>query len=324
MRIVDFHLHLPLSMAGGDVHRALNLLLGEMDDAGVDVAVAIAIEASPEVVRRNVTPEKLRNAIQPLLYDWRALGHPSLYNAMVRPREALEDHLRLVERHLARSEDVARAAAASGGRVLAVASYCRLNSIEEYIERLERIASMGPLIGVKIYPTFHFLRPDDPSLEPLYDYMESRGLILIVHTGCDPGIWELPALCTKASPRYLEPVARRHRDLIIVAAHMGSYSYLFPGIYFADAIRLARGNDNVYLDTSATTLHQVRIALNKLGPEKLLYGSDYPYFEGLHMKDIVEAYLAFRVSESVKERILHLNAEEILSRIGVKLALPRG
>lgn len=325
MEIIDFHLHLPLKDAKGDERRALEILLSEMDGSGVVTAVAIAIEASPIIIRNNVDPELLRRAVEPLLYDWRALTHPSLYAVMTSPHKALEDHLKLVEKHLAPSESVVRAAALSKGRVLAVASYCRLNGVDEYIARLERLRGGGPLIGVKIYPTFHFIRPDDPSLEPLYDYMESRDMILIVHTGCDPGIWELPALCSKASPRYVEDVARKHKDLPIVVAHMGSYSYLFPGIYFMDALKLARQYGNVYLDTSATTLHQVRIALNRLGPDKLLYGSDYPYFEGLGMRDIVEAYLDFKVPEGVKERILFLNAYELLSSIGVKpTPLPGG
>jgi predicted TIM-barrel fold metal-dependent hydrolase len=322
VEIIDFHLHLPLKDAGGDEKRALEILMREMDESNVAVAVAIAIEASPIVIRGHVNPELLRRAVEPLLYDWKALTHPSLYAVMTSPRKALEDHLKLVEKHLAPSESVVRAAALSNGRVLAVASYCMLNDIDEFIARLERLRSKGPLVGVKIYPTFHIIKPDDPSLEPLYDYMESKDLILIVHTGCDPGIWELPALCTKASPRYVEGVARRHRDLPIVVAHMGSYSYLFPGIYFADALKVAKQHDNVYLDTSATTLHQVKIAINRLGPDKLLYGSDYPYFEGLSMKDIVEAYLDFKVPEEVKEKILFLNAYELLSSIGVKLTLP--
>lgn len=325
MEIIDFHLHLPLKDAGGDEKRAVEILLKEMNESRVWLAVAIAIEASPVVIRDNVNPEMLKRAIEPLVYDWKALTHPSLYTVMTSPHKALEDHLKLIEKHLAPSESVVRASAISKGRVLAVASYCRLNSIEEYIVRLERLRKLGPLIGVKIYPTFHFIKPDDPRLEPLYDYMESRSMLLIVHTGCDPGIWELPALCSKASPRYIEGIARRHRDLPIVIAHMGSYSYLFPGIYFADALRAAKNYDNVYLDTSATTLHQVRIALNRLGPEKLLYGSDYPYFEGLRMKDIVEAYLEFNVPSRVKERILFQNAYELLTSIGVKLPpLPRG
>ncbi len=318
MGVIDFHVHLPLREAGGDARRALEILLGEMREAGVGLAVAIAIEASPVIIKRHVTPSRLRQALQPLTYDWRALTHPSLYNAMVNPEESLEDHLKLVERHLAPSEAVVEAAAASGGRVLALASYCRLKSPEEYVERLERLRRSGPLLGVKVYPTFHFVRPDSGGLEPIYDYMESEGLLLMVHTGCDPGLWELPAFCTYATPRYLENVARRHRDLYIVVAHMGSYSYLFPGIYFADAIRAAKNFDNIYLDTSATTLHQVKTALTRLGPEKLLYGSDYPYFSGLHMKDILEAYLEFRVPETVRERLLYRNAAEILSALGFR------
>ncbi len=317
MRVIDFHVHLPLRDAGGDIDRATRMLLREMDGAGVSHALAIAIEASPEVFVKHVTPSLLRRALEPVAYDWRAISHPTLYRAMVNPEEAVSDHVKLLQRHVAPSEAVATAAEASGGRILAVASYCRRAGVDGYLDRLERLR--GRIVGVKVYPTLHFIRPNDPELEPLMDYLESEGLLLIVHTGCDPGIWELPAFCAHANPSYLEDVARRHKDLVIVAAHMGSYSYLLPGIYFAEALRLARARDNVYLDTSATTLHQVKVALGKVGPEKLLFGSDYPYYAEAAMKDIVEAYLSASLPERVKEKILWENAARLLEAVGVRV-----
>ncbi len=317
MRVIDFHVHLPLRDAGGDVERAARILVREMNEVGVSHALAIAIEASPEVFVKHVTPSLLKRALEPVAYDWRALSHPTLYRAMLNPEEAVSDHIKLIQRHVAPSEAVAAAAESSGGRILAVASYCRRSGVDGYLERLERLK--GRIVGVKVYPTLHFIRPNDPELEPLMDYLESEGLLLIVHTGCDPGIWELPAFCAYANPSYLEDIARRHKDLVIVAAHMGSYSYLLPGIYFTEALRLARSRDNVYLDTSATTLHQVKIALGRVGPDKLLFGSDYPYYADASMKDIVEAYLSASLPERVKEKILWENAASLLEWVGVKV-----
>lgn len=317
MRVIDFHVHLPLRAADGDVEAATRILLREMDEAGVSQAVAIAIEASPRIFLRHVTPSSLKRAVEPFAYDWRALSHPALYRAMIDPEGAVSDYVKVIERHVAPSEAVARASEASGGRILAVASYCRESGVDGYLERLERLR--GRIVGVKVYPTLHFIRPNDPELEPVLDYLESEGLMLIVHTGCDPGLSELPAFCVHANPSYLDDVARRHRDLTIVAAHMGSYSYLMPGIYFAEALRLARSRDNVYLDTSATTLHQVKIALGRVGPEKLLYGSDYPYYAGLRMKDVVEAYLSSSLPDRVKEKILWENAASLLELVGVRV-----
>lgn len=317
MRLIDIHVHLPLREAGGDPRRAAELLLREMDRAGVSQAVAIAIEASPKVFESHVSPDLLRRAAEPVAYDLRAMSHPAIYRSLFDPEGVYIDHLKLIERHIARSEQVVEAAEHSNGRILAVASYCRLPSVEAYLDRLERLR--GRIVGVKLYPTLHFIRPNDPQLEPLMDYLESRGLILIVHTGCDPGVWELPALCSTANPAYLEDVARRHRDLTIIAAHMGSYSFLQPGIYFPEALRLARNWDNVYLDTSATTIHQVKLALTRLGPEKLVFGTDYPYYAGATMKDIVDAYLEANLPERVKEKILWENAAGILEGVGVKV-----
>lgn len=316
MRVIDFHTHLPLTRAGGDAREAARLLVREMDGAGVSLALAIAIEASPGVFLKHVTPAAVRSALEAFTYDWRALSHPTLYRAMLDPEGAVKGHLELIRRHRAPSELVAEAAEASGGRILAVASCSRAGGVEACVERLERLR--GRIVGVKLYPTLDFIRPNHPELEPLLDYAESEGLILVVHTGCDPGLWELPAFCAYANPRYLEDVARRHRDLLIVAAHMGSYSYLMPGVYLAEALRLARSRGNVYLDTSATTLQDVKAALARVGPEKLLFGSDYPYYANASMRQAVEEILHSSLPERVKEKILWENAESLLRWAGVR------
>jgi len=320
--ILDSHLHLPLKDAEGDVRRATQLLLRELDRAGVVTAIVIAIELDPKRIVDHIDASFLRAAVEPFSYDWKALNHPTLSGIMFDASKVINDYLKVINKHISTTENVVEASKISNGRLLAVASYNPSMTVEENVERLS--SHRKDIVGVKLYPTLHFMRPDDPKLDLLYDFMESEGLILIVHTGCDPGIWELPALCATANPRYLEPIARKHRDLTIIAAHMGSYSYLMPGIYFPEAMKLAKDHDNVYLDTSATTLHQVKRALNRVRPEKLLYGSDYPYFSGLGISDILESYLEFRVEDRVKERILGENLEEVLKSLNIKISLRKG
>ncbi|MEB2836774.1 MAG: amidohydrolase family protein [Desulfurococcales archaeon] len=307
---IDFHVHLP--WREHDPREAARRLLAEMDSAGVERAVVIAVEPSLKLFKERVNAETIRKAAADALDYLVYMRIPRLRRILFSPEESLNEHERILVEHTRRSEDVLEAAEASGGRLLAVASY---NPELGPIGTLERIKGKRYL-GVKLYPTLHFCTPNEKRLRPLLDYMESEGLILIVHTGCDPGIWELPDLCSGARPSSLEPVARRHRDLVIVVAHLGSYSALKPGIYFDEALRLIERYDNVYADTSAVDSFLVELAVERVGYDKLLFGSDYPYVTGLTIADFVESILRMNIEWRAKMAILRWNAERLLKRLG--------
>jgi len=307
---IDFHTHLPWRVR--EPRRAAGLLLRAMDEAGVARAVVIAVEPSLRVFRSSVTPERLRRAAADSIDYLVYLRIRSLREVVFEPDRAISEHERLLLEHTRTSEEVLEAAEASGGRLYPVASY---NPDLGPAGTLERVRGR-PYLGVKLYPTLHDCRPSERRLRPLLDYMESEGLVLIVHTGCDPGLWELPDLCWGARPSALDPIARSHPGLTVVVAHLGSYSALRPGIYFQEAVDLISRRDNVYADTSAVDPFLVELAVDRVGYDRLLFGSDYPYVTGLTMRDAVEAILHSNLEEKAKEAILAGNAERLLRGLG--------
>jgi len=307
---IDFHTHLPWRRR--DPREAARLLLAEMDSANVSRAVVIAVEPSLKLFRDKVDQEVLRRAAAEVLDYLIYLRIPSLRRLILSPEESLAEHERLLLEHTRRSEEVLEASESSRGRLLPVASY---NPELGPLRTLDRIRGR-PYLGVKLYPTLHFCTPNERRLRPLLDYMESEGLVLIVHTGCDPGIWELPELCKGARPSSLEPIARRHKNLIIVVAHLGSYSALKPGIYFDETLKLIERYDNVYSDISAVDTFLVELAVERVGYEKLLFGSDYPYVTGLSIADAVEALLHSGMEWRAKKAILRDNALRLLKSLG--------
>ena len=173
--------------------------------------------------------------------------------------------------------------------------------------------------GFKIVSTLQFKYLDDPSVEVVLEASEDLGVPVVVHGGCDPGIWELPAYCKYGDPSRLEAHLARHRDSTVVISHAGGYSAIAPGVFTEEALSLARRYDNVYLDISAIPAWMgARIALS-LPPGKVLYGSDYPVVVGSSLRDhVLEVYAHLKslgAPGSLVEELYHNAAERIF---GVK------
>lgn len=315
--MIDFHVHLPWYVR--DPRRAAELLLAEMDRAGVDYALAIAIEVSVEVFRRHITRESLLEALMESM-PWLISGVPGpLLSLLEDPESTIEEHEKLIREHRRRNADVVEASRYSSGRILAIASFDPDTDVEGNIEALKEIKDM--IVGVKLYPTLHFTRPDSESLKKLYGFLESNGLILVVHTGCDPGLWELMSFCEYGRPVRISGIARKFRDLPIVMAHLGGYSALSPGLYFSEALDVYVRHDNVYADTSAVDPSLVELFVANAGYDKILFGSDYPYVIGLTMQKAIEYMRSSGLPGRILEAILGGNAYKLLRSLGLTLPI---
>lgn len=300
--MIDFHLHLPWGS-----ERPVEALLKEMDEAGVETAVVINIEVGFETLRRELSEERVRRASQEAL---ELMFSPSLryLSALAEPKRAIEEHERVLAGVSMRNEEFL-AALSDKKRLVPVISYNPDLSDEENARRFRALSERA--FGIKIFPTFHFTLPD--RLSRLYGEIASAGGVVIVHTGCDPGIWELWEFCSSSRPSSVARAARRHRDVIFVVAHLGSYSAVRPGIFYEEAIE-AIAEDNVYADISAVEPEIVERAVEDVGHEKLLFGSDYPAVRGLSIKDAVSAVRALRLPARAERAILRENAEKLLKR----------
>ncbi len=307
---VDMHAHLP--WWARDPGRAGGVLVDAWREACIETGLAIAVEPSIRLFRSNVDERRVYNALGEYM-DLVALSRiPMLTNLVYKTRDALEEHVDFLREHTRTTEEVLEAARLHP-EIIPVASYNPDLGVDGNISRLRRI--LDKIIGVKIFPTLHFIRPNHGSLSKLYRELEGKGKIVMVHTGCDPGVWELPSLCSHARPSLVEDAARRHRDLVFVVAHLGSYSALTPGIFFHEAVK-ALSRDNVYADTSAVDPYFVRLAVEESGWDKILFGSDYPYVTGTKPVDWVREISLLDIPGKAKEAILRGNAVRLLRSLG--------
>jgi predicted TIM-barrel fold metal-dependent hydrolase len=131
---------------------------------------------------------------------------------------------------------------------------------DDAIEEVGRLASAG-LPGLKLHPSMHgYMVSDHGLLDPIFQVCADAGLIVLVNALDD-------AFC---SPFAIEEIAKYFPEVPTIIAHMGAV-WNVP-----DAITVAERNPNIYLDTSATLLSDVKRAYGRLGPDKILMGTEWP------------------------------------------------
>jgi len=129
------------------------------------------------------------------------------------------------------------------------------------------------LKGIKLLSMYAGFKPNDKTLDHLWQYATRHGLPVLLHTGTT-FVSQAPLDCTL--PRLLDDVAIRFPDVKVVMAHL---SHPYEG----ECIITIRKHPNVYADCSALhyrpfQLYQSLLLLQEYGVwQKLLFGSDYPF-----------------------------------------------
>jgi predicted TIM-barrel fold metal-dependent hydrolase len=303
---MDFHVH-PF------VHETE--ILNEMKRAGVDSATLLAVDADPSDVEKPRIKSRMRK---------RHLESSLGFNTS--RFESVEDEVRRFFQQLVKqfpelkssNQEIADIIKRNPNKFIGFGSV-NPNRDEEYVEKkLLEINALG-LKGIKMLPTLQFFSPtENKNFERICEYCERNKKVLLYHTGCDPGPWEVPELSEDANPKYLKPVLESYSP-IIVLAHAGSYSAYKPGIWFEEALELGKDFGNVYFDSAAVSnfifsekiLKRIR---EELGLERLLYGSDYPVvFESDMTYEVNVVKSCKHLNEDEKKNILGLNAARILN-----------
>ena len=156
--------------------------------------------------------------------------------------------------------------------------------------------------GIKFHPEYQDFYISEPRYFPIYDALQSAGMIVVFHAGKDPG----PFTCDHALPPAFKEIHKNFPRLKIVAAHLGGWRvWVDVEKYMLDL--------PIYFDSSAIREWMapeefIRLA-RKHGTDKILFGSDSPWFD--QAADVRWINLMNLTSEE-KEKIFHKNAEILL------------
>ncbi len=171
----------------------------------------------------------------------------------------------------------------------------------DWAEELEGLKKSG-IKGIKFHPEYQDFYVDDPKLLPIYKKAAELGLIMVFHAGADLG-YQPPYHCT---PDRMRTVVRALPGAVIVAAHMGGYSYW-------DEVERYLVGEPLYLDTSFSFPEMSREQFLRIvaahGFERLLFATDSPW------KDQAEELVWLRemdLPETALRAILGGNAAKLL------------
>ncbi|MHC9539022.1 MAG: amidohydrolase family protein [Vulcanimicrobiota bacterium] len=168
--------------------------------------------------------------------------------------------------------------------------YAFLNPLrEDGPEYLERAVKECGLKGLKLIATNQKFHPYDERIYPLYEKMVELDIPLLLHMGVSIGY---SADFRYANPADLQPVLRDFPELKVMLAHFGTG-------FFREALLLGYQCENIYYDTSSSniwmkyqgyplTLKDVfKYALDAVGPERIVFGTDSSYFPRGYRSDVL-------------------------------------
>jgi predicted TIM-barrel fold metal-dependent hydrolase len=147
-----------------------------------------------------------------------------------------------------------------------------------------------------LFPAMHGYPIQDESVRAVFEWAEQGRRAVFIHCGTlSVGVRDKLGVPSLFDLRYSNPidvqiVARRYPKVPIIVPHFGAG-------YFREALMLADQNPNIYFDTSSSNKwmhfqeshldlrHVFRKALDIVGPERLLFGTDSSFFpRGWHFQ----------------------------------------
>jgi len=175
----------------------------------------------------------------------------------------------------------------------------------------------------------------DPALEPLWELLAARRAVVYIHPAAPPGpgvpglpaaIVDFPADTVRTAVQLtMAGVVTRHPSLPMILSHGGGF-LPFCAHRFANAIQLggfgltydeALGQlRSFYLETALTTTPTALPSLLAFAdPERLLYGTDWPFLPHDRVAHFNRLLAHETLPDQVERAIARGNAERLLARL---------
>lgn len=167
------------------------------------------------------------------------------------------------------------------------------DAIHSDIKEYDKYADV--YVGLKFLADYHQVALTDERYTEALEFAEARSLPILVHTwGGSP--YDGAGVVRKVAGRYTKPK--------FLLAHSVCD-------HWDEACALAKDFPNVYLELTAVVARRgvIPYFVEKVGSEKLFYGTDLPWFDE-HF--YIGAVLSADITEDDRHNILHRNAEKLL------------
>lgn len=155
--------------------------------------------------------------------------------------------------------------------------------------------------GVKLNGAQNEYFIDSPeAMEVMKVIADEKGIVAF-HIGADYPDFTDPIRAERA--------ARAFPETKFLMVHMGGAS--MPDVS-ENVIKIAGRNPNMYLIGSAIPVEKVKIALDTLGPDRILFGSDTPFYSAVDVKAEYDRMLSV-YSVDVRKKVMGENARRLFN-----------
>lgn len=157
--------------------------------------------------------------------------------------------------------------------------------------------------GIKFHPSCDNVRITDPLVKPFLDFAGGENLPVIVHCGR----WQ-----EMSSYAFALEAAGAHQNVNFILSHMGGDT---PELETATVERTrAAGLANVFLGIEGVREYwAVQRAIEELGAERVIFGSDYPLG---HPKMYLGLVDALKITDRQRAQVLGGNILRLLGEAG--------
>lgn len=177
------------------------------------------------------------------------------------------------------------------------------NIIDENFRILKKELNNG-FVGVKFHGAFEHLSVTNDVYRPIMEFLHDNESIVLVHCG------RFKDGHPDSITSFIHGIelAKKYSKIRVVLAHMGGNDTSIV----KKAVNAAKGIPNVYFDTSGiSTPYRVEYAVEVLGENKVIFGSDYPWGSYLGNYYNVEDSI---LTEKTKIRIFSQNFKDLILR----------
>ena len=150
--------------------------------------------------------------------------------------------------------------------------------------------------GIKLHPRNEAFPINNEELAyPIAEAAAKFRVPILIHTG-EPDTYGF------AQPTLIGGLADAFPDVTLIVGHMGKRLY-------EDAILVAKWFENIILETSFRSHWEIARAVNRVGADRVVYGSDMPF--GVPEIEMMKVRLS-GIREEDKEKVMGANIARIL------------
>jgi predicted TIM-barrel fold metal-dependent hydrolase len=176
------------------------------------------------------------------------------------------------------------------------------------LDEIKRCVDLG-MVGAK---TYYQTKINDPAFYPIVEKMIDLKMIIHTHAETQLGVGGYRMKYNGNKPANVSipddfvDIAKRYPEAMFQHAHIGG------GGDWEYMCKKLKNSPNVYVDTSGSNNeeHMIDFALQELGEDRLLFGSDNCYYQS------VGKILASNLTEAQKKKIFFENFNNILRKGG--------